>query len=185
MNTDFIINALKYFAKFPAKSAVLSNFTRTTEKITGYTTLKSYIQALPETGLFPEIKTFIFTIDSKKLENYVRNAKSYFMLIEFGQIVGAEPDTMKSVAVDWYFAITLAHPADPQNTDAIEEAMLSNNCLDLCLKILQQMRTDDVDVCHRWQNLESDVILSPVEPSMLLNNVGWTFTFRKNLDNIF
>ncbi len=185
MNSNFVVEILKYFAKYPAKNGVLKCFTRSNEKLSGYNTLRTYMNALPSPGLFPEIETFIFTTDSTKLENYVRNAKGYIMLIEFGQLVGSAPDSMKSVDIDWYFAVTIARAADPANTDAIEEAIISSTSLDLCVNILKQMRLDDVEICHKRQNLESDVILSPVEPAMLLNNVGWTFTFKKNLDNIF
>lgn len=183
-NADEILNVLKYFAKFPHRDGVLKNFIKTEEIFPGYTELKSEIQAMPE-ALMPSLTDYIFTDDEKELGKFVRNIKSYFMLIEYGPITIDEPNENYNRIGDWHLAVNIAHPTDGRNYDPIEKMMLRNECLNKVIKLAQFIAAEDTEACSGCDFLKSQVVISPIEPYLFHQCTGWSLTFKKQFNDVF
>jgi hypothetical protein len=55
-----------------------------------------------------------------------------------------------------------------------------DKCLDLLTSIIDQMDEDNPDICNLKQFLPDSYTISPAEPALLYNNLGWTLNFKKN-----
>ncbi|MDA3912286.1 MAG: hypothetical protein PF448_13110 [Bacteroidales bacterium] len=181
--TDPVVELLKYFCKFPNRDGVLKNFARSSEKVNGYNDLKTYIQELPA-AIMPEIKDFIFTSDSDVLKDRVRTASDYFMLLEYGQIVQSGQNKMKVRETEWLVSLTIAHQANGRNHDGFEEALLSNQALNIVRDLIQRIDADDSNTCASGRLLDKPISISPVEPYLLYNSYGWVLTFKKTATNL-
>jgi len=178
-----LIDIVKYFAKFPDRAGVLKNFSTTASTFTEYDALKSYIEALP-TALMPAIKDFIFSDSEDELSDRIKNIESYFMLIEWGPIVIADPEAeARNRYGNWNFAINIAHPCNGKGFDKIEYMLLANNTLGYIKELASLMRADDDEKCEPRRYIESGINIAPIDPYLFNNCVGWSMSFKKTFNN--
>jgi hypothetical protein len=173
-----ITDIIKYFAKFPDKAGVLKNFSRTTEMYSGYDSLRQYITDLPA-GLLPDIKDFIFSTDETVVVERIRVIKSYFMLLEYGNIGTSSPDKAKTRETGINLAITIGYPHNGKNQDIVEESLIMDSCLDMIIIVANKMIEDNKELCPNLHYAQATINISPVEPVLLYQNMGWTLSFQK------
>jgi hypothetical protein len=176
---NLLTDLITYFAKFPAKEGVLNNFASKTDKFTGYSAFKATIEALPD-PLLPEIEDLVFSTSEIALSNKLRNTNGFFMLIEYGTLSTGAANTAGGRDSNISLSLTIGHPYRETNTDAMEETLIMDKCLDLLTSIIDQMDEDNPDICNLKQFLPDSYTISPAEPALLYNNLGWTLNFKKN-----
>lgn len=176
-----ITDIIKYFAKFP--DGILKNFSRTTSQETGYDTLKAYFQGITSPAI-PEIKDFVFGTDETIVTNRLRNMKDFFLFVEYGRISISVPDKVRVRNGSLYLAFTVAKPFNNAGRDPAEELIISDQCLDLVIQILQAIETDDDAACVRGRYIDSAIDITPVVPEMFYQNIGWVVTFSRNNMNL-
>lgn len=177
-----LLDLLKYFAKYPTKAAVLANFarTKTAEAIPGYTDLQVYLDALPA-ALMPEITSFVFSSDEKRVSEKLRNIAGYFMLFEYGPIAISPPDSTRNRDQDWNLAITFGYPQNKAGNDLMSEALIMDKLYSLAFQLKTQMELDNKDLCASTRFAESSINILATEPMLLYENYGVVVSFTKNI----
>lgn len=178
-----VIDILLYFAKFPDRDGVLTNFSKTTEIIPGYSELRAQIEALPD-PIFPQIKEFVYSSDIDELERKIKSISDIFLLVEFGPIVQSGKNTTGVKDIEWHFSITLAQKGNSRKYDAFEDALISNSLLNLLKDMIKQIEADDANRCKPSRLLDRSYTLAPIEPYSLMGAVGWALTFKKTATNL-
>jgi hypothetical protein len=174
-----ITDIIKYFAKFPDKAGVLKNFSRSSGTISGYDALMAEINLLPDVSLIPDIKDYIFSTDETVVVERIRNIKSYFMLLEYGNIGTSSPDKAKTRETGINLAITIGYPHNDKNQDIIEESLIMDSCLDMIITVANKMIEGNKELCPNLHYAQATINISPVEPMLLYQNMGWTLSFQK------
>lgn len=180
---DLIVNLIKYFGKFPFKDAVLDLFTRTTGKLAGYDDLKDYITNLPD-GLIPGLTGFIISVDEDEIKEIVESQNGYFLLLEYFQFKTTAPDNTYSRDTTFSLALSVMHNQDKQGTDLIEEALIMDQCLNYILELKDLILSDDSELCAWLRNMDSGIMITPVEPRLAWQNLGWVLSFEKQIDGL-
>ena len=174
-----LIDLIKYFAKFPDRPGVLKLFSRTTERITGYDTLKNYITALPA-ALNPEIKDFIVSTDETVVSQRIRNAASFFMLLEYAGLASTAPNRAYIRESAFNLSVIIAHTNNKPGYDIVEEQLIMDQALETVTKIAKQMEVDNQDMCSNRRFMPGSVSIQPIEPAMLYGCIGWSLTMTKS-----
>jgi len=173
-----ITDIITYFAKFPLRNGVLNNFHTSGDPIDGYDELKAAITALPS-ALLPDITEYVFSTDETVLADKLRNMNGYFLLLEYGAIKGEKGMAGgRSYAIS--LAVTVGHPSDKKNTDIMAESLMMDKCLSLLMAIVARMEDDNFELCGNSRFMDGSLNISPAEPTLLYNNMGWVASFSKN-----
>lgn len=173
-----IIEAIKYFAKFPDKAGVLENFKRTASGFDGYTELRNYINSLPD-PLMPEIKDFVVGMNEEDVAKRIRSIDNYFIFLEYGPITATAPDRVRLRSVSFNLAINVCYHWNGRNIDSMEEAIIMDTCLAKAFAIAKQMIEDDALPCAETRYAEASINLAPIEPAFLYQSIGWSLSFKK------
>jgi hypothetical protein len=174
-----IIDLIKYFAKFPDRDGMMKIFSRSAEKVAGYTELKSYIEALGD-PLVPGIKDLVVSSNEEVISTRIRNISTFFMLLEYAGISSTPPNRAYIRDSSVNLSIIVAHPANKAGLDIIEEQLIMDQALDYITTIAKQMDEDNKEMCSNRRFMPSSVSIAPVEPAMLYGCVGWALTFSKS-----
>lgn len=175
-----ILDIIKYLAKFPSKTGTLKNFSRTTEKVTGYNDLKDYMTNLSTSGLISGLDDYVWGTDEKIVVERIRNLKNYFMFVEYGKIDVSANDKNRIRDYGFNIGITIAHPFNDNNRDTAEELLVSQQCLTMLQNMVETIEADDLNKCTPTRLLEGSYIIAPVEPMLFYQNIGWVLSFNIN-----
>jgi hypothetical protein len=174
-----ILDLIKYFAKFPDRTGILKTFSRSAEKLIGYTELKTYIEALGD-PLVPEIKDFVVSSNEEVISTRIRNISSFFMLLEYAGLQSSPPNRAYIRDSVINLSVIVAYPGNKPGLDIIEEQIIMDQALEMITTIALQMDEDNKEMCSVRRFMPGSVNISPVEPAMLYGCVGWALTFSKS-----
>lgn len=176
-----ITEDILYYAKFPAKTGVLKNFKRSNNPSADYTSLKSQVEALPDTSLIPEIEDFLFSTNEEVVAERIRNIKSYFMLFQYGIVRSPAPGRSGARNTTMASSLIIARQHSKNATDTVEEMLHMEKTLQFIVQVANQMKTDNKTLfCAADRFAENSIDIAPVEPALIYGCVGWVMTFNKN-----
>lgn len=174
-----ITDLYTYFAKFPDIDGVKKNFSNTASKMAEWAEMKTEIDNMHVQNIIPEIKDFIFSINSEMIYDKIRSLTSYFMFVEYGQIDNQiNGHNVKDTSIQ--LAITIARNFAWSNKDVVEETIISDKCLYYMQQIEKQMEADDKLNCSALKYLVFPATITPVEPMNFNGAIGWVMNFKTN-----
>ena len=174
-----LVDTVKYFAKFPLRSGVLKCFADDNSTVPGYSDLKNYITALPQNGLFPDIKNFIISIDEKKISDQIKSMDGFFMYLEYAGIIGTALDNLRNRDVDFKWAIIIGYNWNGRSNDSMAEILIMDRIIEIINQIAIIIKQDDAQTCANKRLLDSAFNLTPIPPYLLYQNHGWELSFSK------
>ena len=173
-----ILDAIKYFAKFPARAGVEKCFSSPDAAIPGYSDLQTYISSLPD-PLMPDIGDFIFGMDEEKIAERIRNIEGYFMYVEYATIKGSSLDQFRKRSTDFNLAIIIGCHYNKRNIDNMGEALVMDKALTYIMQLSEYMKLDDALVCGNKRMLDGPLNIAPIPPFLLYQSYGWELSFSK------
>lgn len=176
-----LIDVVTYFAKFPAREAVMENFKATTDLTTGYQSLKTTLQNLPA-PVIPAISTFLVSSSEEVIQTRLKNMKGFFLMLEYGNLEYNESQRDHRTG-NFSLSLTIGHSFSKANSDMMHEGLLMQQCLDYLMLIAETMENDQFELCSQQQLMEGVINISPADPIMLYSNVGWVMSFKKRDNN--
>lgn len=166
-----------YFAKFVSVSARKEVFKQpVASRMPGYEELKAEVLALPETQAFPDIDSFIISINDKFVSERVRNSKKHLLFIEYGHI-----NLRKTTGIVYNeigLTLSVACELSEANADMLTEALKMQRNLEIMKAILEDMKIQN-DICPAIQHIGFPTDLMPLDPSLFFNHAGWAATFTR------
>ncbi|MDR0681761.1 MAG: hypothetical protein LBG15_07940 [Dysgonamonadaceae bacterium] len=179
MNEDLIIKLFRYFSRF-VPVPVLQEVMIQPEgsRYPGYSEIESEILSSSEdSARIPDIEKFVLSINENFLSERVKNAKSYILYVEYGNITA---DFQKANGVKQTLGITVAHNFNDANHDNLNEVLLMDRCLNLLTTILRQMIVDQkqLDFCSSIDLITMPVEILPVDPISFYGCGGWAAMFK-------
>lgn len=167
-----IIDLLKFFAAIPDRDGVEDIFSNGRSKLPGYTELQEYIRQLPEPVL-PDIKSLVFGQSLEAVKRRVDKVPGTYLFVDFGEF-SSDRNSSNSIEDTQRLAVTVATKVS-NSADIIEEALVSDNALDLLNHVRAYMlaykdKSSWLDMLSRKHSIV------PFE-SKELNSIGWTLMF--------
>lgn len=178
-----IIDLIKYFAKFPAKAGVIDMFRNESSSMPEYASLLSYINALPDTSVFPELECMVIATSLDAVKQYVSSfiGINKYLMMDYGEIISTPSGNTESLNDTMACAITVAmHLSD--NADIMEQAIASAVTLDLANRLRAHMMADSnqKELGYFVNNIiDGQHTLVPFEGKEI-QSIGWTLAFRLN-----
>ena len=167
-----IIDLLKFFAAIPDRDGVEDIFSNGRSKLPGYTELQEYIRQLPEPVL-PDIKSLVFGQSLEAVKRRVDKVPGIYLFVDFGEF-SSDRNSSNSIEDTQRLAVTVATKVS-NSADIIEEALVSDNTLDLLNHVRAYMLAYK-DKCSWLDMLSRKHSIVPFE-SKELNSIGWTLMF--------
>ena len=167
-----IIDLLKFFAAIPNRDGVEDIFSNGRSKLPGYTELQEYIRQLPEPVL-PDIKSLVFGQSLEAVKRRVDKVPGTYLFVDFGEF-SSDRNSSNSIEDTQRLAVTVATKVS-NSADIIEEALVSDNTLDLLNHVRAYMLAYK-DKCSWLDMLSRKHSIVPFE-SKELNSIGWTLMF--------
>lgn len=180
---NHITELYKYFAKFPALAGVQRSFIRNPND-TAYTTLKAEIAALTPNSLIPTLANYIFSINTVKLAERVKNMTDDFLMIEYGSINESESQKYKVLESSIELSVIVATSWHEKNKDEIDEVITMNRLLLVMKSIMDTMKADNAQNCEILRRLVFPDNISPIEPANFYEKIGWVARFQSRDNNI-
>lgn len=170
--------AFLYFAKFPKIEGVISSIFRTgNPSVSGYSELKSQVQAINPNSLIPEIPNFLFSSNEEKLKQSIEDTAGTFMLLDYGQLSSSQ-DNLKRPNDQIEFGIIIARKIDPTNFDLAEIILMQDELLNLMRQVRATMVQDSK--CHPFvKQISFPHQINPWYARELKNATGFSMTFTK------
>jgi hypothetical protein len=174
---NLIKELLLYFAKYVKKDVRETLFkipkgSRPSE----YAELQAEIMAIDESHAFPDIRSFILSINEAYVSDRVKMQKDRVLFVEYGDI--SVTKTTGQVYNNTRIAISVACNINESNNDMITEAIKMQRNLDILKKILVDMQADNKR-CGLVHPLELPSSITPLDPSLFFWNGGWTAHFSR------
>lgn len=179
-----IQDIIKEFALLTDKSGVLENFDRSASDHPGYAALKAEIEAFQDAPVLPEIKDFIFGLNADAVNERIRTITGPFMLLDYGIIRGNNVLRDAGSSLRFIFSAIIAQPFNSRNLDPMEEMLWNDTLMGYVTRMLKHFEAADINRCATKRMLDGGVTISPVEPAVLLNCVGWDVSFERNASEI-
>lgn len=178
MIDDAIIQEIiLYFAKFIPIATRKEVFKQpAASRVPGYVELKSEILAIPETQAFPEIDSFIVSINDKFVSERVRNSKKHLLFVEYGHINLNKPAGI--IYNDIGLTLSIACELSEANADMLTEALKMQRNLEIMKIIFEDMKNEN-DICPAMKHLNFPADLMPLDPSLFFNHAGWAASFTR------
>lgn len=177
IDATVIQELLLYFAHFAPVETRKEIFKQpATSRLPGYEELRAEILALPETQAFPEIDSFVLSINDKFVSERVRNSKEHLLFIEYGHINITKPSGI--VYNDIALTLSVACSLSEANTDMVTEALKMQRNLEIIKTILADMQSRN-DICPAIKYLDFPTNLMPLDPSLFFGHAGWAATFKR------
>lgn len=170
---NLLHDALKYFAKFPQRTAVLEMFNKGVSSLPAYDALKAEIEGLPPGmhTLFPEIQGFIFDVTEDTVVEKVNNLSGIFMFVDYGD---ARTELFGPAKVRQHFftlALTIAQRVTPTDYDNIERLIISDDMHTLLHRVVAVMEKDSNPFCKR---ITFPATATPEVARVNFQAIGWT-----------
>lgn len=172
-----VINLFKTFAVYSSRNGVLKNFTRTNPALPQYDNLKAWAEALPETGLIPEIDDFIFGQDVEQIGERLRTCKGYFLFVEYGAQTTPPPDRERKRITSTMVSCILGFMPNAKDWDLASETIINNTTEELIYQLANLIAAADVQRCSHNRLMDSAITVMPIEPSLCYGAVGWQLAF--------
>lgn len=179
-----LLDIIKYFAKYPAKPAVLELFRYKSEANALYDGLKTELEALPDESIIPGITKYVFSTDSNVVDDILRDMQEYFLLLEYGRVTGSPVQQMDTRDVNANLAISVGIKHSKKADDIVMESVKMQQCMDYIIAIIKQMVIDNDDLCDWLRFNESSFHIDPIDPLFAHGCIGWTLSFTKNQSDI-
>lgn len=170
---NFLYDTLKYFAKFPTKSAVLAMFNKGHSLFPAYAGLKEEIEALPfgSHSLFPEIKGFIFDVTEETVIKKINELSGVFMFVDYGD---TRTELFGPAKVRQHFftlALTIARRIPATEYDNVERLMISDDMHTLLHRVIAVIEKDSNPFCKR---ISFPATATPAVARANFEAIGWT-----------
>jgi len=174
-----IIDILKYFGKFPAKTAILDIFSRGRSDLPAYAVLKTYFENAPVHSLIPEIEGFLFGENEDSVKTHVGKLHGIYLFVDYGDLSSSR-NAKNSIEDDFQMALTIAMKL-PEAYDQVECAIASEECLKHIITLIQIILDDQKEVS--WlKELSNNYTIIPFD-SKNFSSYGWTLQMnRKGAD---
>jgi hypothetical protein len=177
-------NILKFFARFPAISAMEGMFSADDAPVPGHTELYNDIKNACQ-QLIPDIKKFIFSQREEAIRAIVDKTDGYLMMVEYGPIRVSAPNAVGVRESGFGLSIIVAHHLFARKYDTASEALVMDQCLEYLKQIFEEMKRADADEnsCPLTNWTRGSVDFAPIEPQALYQAIGWnlTITYSSNL----
>lgn len=173
---NLLYEALKYFAKFPAQSAVLSMFNKGTSLFPAYADLKAEIEALPvgSHSLFPEVKGFIFDVTEETVIKKINELSGVFMFVDYGDTRTELFGPAKVRQHYFTLALTVARRITASEYDNVERLMIADDMHTLLHRVISVMEKDSNPFCKR---INFPASATPATARISFEAIGWTVKF--------
>lgn len=179
-----VTDLVKYAMKFPPKAAVLDFFKRSdgVSKITGYDSLKTYANTLPDAGLIPGFTGWVVAgSNDNRLSNHIKALNGHFMMVEYGIIRGSGPGRGGQRGISFGATFFSAYiGSNNRGMDALEEALVMDKCLEYASLMVKQMEEDNAEICDGERFNTGSFSAAPIEPMLLYDAIGWQLSFNRN-----
>jgi len=176
-----LIDLIKEFALLCDRDGVLKNFDKTVKNMhPDYEALRSSIAADTTVPILPELTDFVFGLDPDAANEHMRNVKGPFMLLDYGLFRGSNIFATGGSNIDFMFSCIIAMPGNKRKLDPIEDALWRNTLLAYAKRMLKHFEQRDKNTCAVNRMLNGNFTITPVDPMILLNCIGWDVSFTKN-----
>lgn len=166
-----------YFARFvPVRTRQEIFRQPAVSRLPGYDELKAEILSLPETLAFPEIDSFIISINDKFVSERVRNSKKHLLFVEYGHISLNKPSGI--IYNEIGLTLSVACELSESNSDMLTEALKMQRNLEIMKTIFEDMKRQN-DICPAIRYMDFPTDLMPLDPSLFFNHAGWAATFTR------
>lgn len=174
-----LLDLIKYFAKYPDKEGVLPLFTRGESTVSGYSDLLTYMNALPETSVLPELKRFVLAASFNATKAFISGfvSQDKYLLLDYGEIT-SRLDGNNRLNDSFALAITVARRLG-DSTDLAEQSLASVDTLDCINKLRAHILADQdngILPANIKQLIAGQHTFVPFDAPEL-QSVGWTLTF--------
>jgi hypothetical protein len=183
---DTLIKFILYYAKFVPREVLGKLFVQPgATQQPGYPELQNTMLSLPQQHVIPEIRNFVFSLNTKFLSDLIRDAKGFILFVEYGNIPGFTPVAQNGVRET--VAITVAHEFNIANNDAINETLLMNRTYNILIKILETMYTDmkKPEDCPAGTLINFPARITPAETQLFFDRCGWSAVFERSTSIVF
>ena len=171
-------DAFVYFAKFPLQAGMLKVFKRNDSKISGYSTLKSELEALTVHSLVSGIVNYVFAQDEDTLKKQIEDTNGPFLFLDYGTISSGK-DGMQRVTDTMDFALIVAEKFKPEGRDAVEMVLKQDELLNYLRTIREQMIYDQK--CSPFvKELDFPHKIDPWYARDMQNATGWAMVFSRS-----
>lgn len=177
IDAAIIQELILYFAKFVPVSTRKDIFKQpAASRLPGYEELKAEVLALPEHQAFPEIDSFIVSINDKFVADRVRNSKQHLLFVEYGHINLTKPSSM--IYNEIGLTLSVACSLSETNADMLTEGLKMQRNLEMMKTIFEDMKKEN-NVCPVVEYLNFPADLMPLDPSLFFNHAGWAASFTR------
>ena len=178
-----ILDLFLYFAKFPARTGVLSVFNNGSSSFAGYTELRKQIEDLPD-ALLPAIDSMVFGQSFDSVKTRVDSITGCFLFVDFGEI-SSRTDSRNHINDTQKLAVTIAIKK-PSSADQVEEAIISATTLELITQLRAHLLADSESANTPFferNTIMGCEIIPFVAPQ--LSSLGWTLMFQTSSSDLF
>ena len=177
-----ILKIFEYFAKFPARSGVISAFANGKSDLPFYNDLLNRVKALPEAGKIPDIKSYVFGVDMDTVKRRVDSITGTYLFVDFGELESSR-DGRNSIVDTFRMAATVAAKVSDV-TDTVERAVISDITLSLINELRARIYADSGRDHTPWlQELSYKHSIIPFM-SPELSSAGWSLIFTSEGSDI-
>lgn len=174
---NLVKELLLYFARYVEKEVRAGIFkmpkaSRTPE----YAELEADILAIDDSRAFPDVRSFILSINEKYVSDRVKMQADRVLFVEYGNI--SLTRTTGQVYNDTRLAISVASNLNEANNDMITEAIKMQRNLDILHAILNDLQKDNKR-CGLIKPLELPASIIPLDPTLFFWCGGWTAHFNR------
>ena len=182
-DTNIVKEIFTYFAKFPKQEGVLELFSRTTAPDQEYQDFKDGITNLTEHSLITGIEDFVFGISKKFVQDRIRNLKTKFMFLEYGQATTTENTAGHQKDTRIFLSLSVANKFSDPNNDVAQETIIMSDILDDIIAIETKILADSkADKCYFARLMDFPIERLPIEPREFFDCIGWTLIFYSKLN---
>lgn len=175
IDAAMIQEVILYFARFvPMKTRKEIFRQPATSRLPGYEELKAEILTLSETQAFPEIDSFIVSINDKFVSERVRNSKKHLLFVEYGHINVIRPSGI--IYNEMGLTLSVACELSDTTTDMLTESLKMQRNLEIIRAIFEDMKKQN-ELCPALKFIDFPADLMPLDPSLFFNHAGWAASF--------
>lgn len=176
MKDTLLIELFLYFARFPAREAVLPLFNKGRSNIPGYEELQKLVAGSPENPFVPQIENYVFSANLESISSRVNNLSGYYLFVDYGEIE-CSTDKNNCLTDQTRLAITVAYKLKEFSGDLIEQLLVSDQSLSYLTMIRNQMIKEQRE--RYWlKNLSKNHNVVPFV-ARELSSIGWTMLFNR------
>lgn len=175
-NNQLLLDAYKYFAKFPQLAGVQKSFNAGKSSIATYAAFKQAIDNLTPNSLIPGIKNYVFGVDENRIRKRIDTFADFYLMVDYGQLTFPQ-DGNRVITDSFYIAATVAIPFRDDQMDDAEELLLTQQAYSYLMQIREYMRIDDRESLTKNINIAPDA--NPFQAPELNNSIGWTLVMQR------